>query len=29
LAIGLHLEAMRIRDEEMPETSAAVEVIEV
>lgn len=28
-AIGLHLEAMRTRGEDVPETSAAVEVIEV
>ena len=28
-AIGLHLEAMRNRGERVPETSAAVEVIEV
>jgi len=28
-AIGLHLEAMRSRGERVPETSAAVEVIEV
>jgi len=28
-AIGMHLEAMRARGEDVPETSAAVEVIEV
>ncbi len=28
-AIGLHLEAMRNRGEDVPQTSAAVEVIEV
>jgi predicted RNase H-like HicB family nuclease len=28
-AIGLHLEALRGRGEDVPETSAAVEVIEV
>jgi predicted RNase H-like HicB family nuclease len=28
-AIGLHLDAMRARGEDVPETSAAVEVIEV
>lgn len=28
-AIGLHLDAMRARGEEVPETSAAVEVVEV
>lgn len=28
-AIGLHLDAMRERGEDVPETSAAVEVIEV
>lgn len=28
-AIGLHLEALRRRGEDVPETSAAVEVIEV
>jgi predicted RNase H-like HicB family nuclease len=28
-AIGLHLEAMRTRGEDVPATSAAVEVIEV
>jgi predicted RNase H-like HicB family nuclease len=28
-AIGLHLDAMRTRGERVPETSAAVEVIEV
>lgn len=28
-AIGLHLDAMRDRGEDVPETSAAVEVIEV
>lgn len=28
-AIGLHLDALRARGEDVPETSAAVEVIEV
>lgn len=28
-AIGLHLDAMRARGEDVPETSAAVEVVEV
>jgi predicted RNase H-like HicB family nuclease len=28
-AIGLHLEALRVRGEDVPKTSAAVEVIEV
>ena len=28
-AIGLHLDALRARGEDLPETSAAVEVIEV
>lgn len=28
-AIGMHLDAMRARGEDVPETSAAVEVVEV